>query len=253
MIEGNANVAARVVGRRFVWPIIVVSALLVGLTGCSNQDSAASRTNLAKKRTQVVSGVNATETSTASSESTSTTVADARSGENGPSKDGGTETAPTAPTGSKKAGEARGSISQIEPAKAGAGEMAPVSFKDTISVPDGVTLKVTSVTAEQATAALPGETSGPAVRVTLDLRNGTGKPMDLDKVAVLLTPMTGVPAIRITNPTLVPLQGTAAPDSTSTGTYLFRIDPELREQATLSVKYSSDIPTAIFTGSLPNG
>lgn len=155
--------------------------------------------------------------------------------------------------GAGSAGEARGSITVEEPVKAGAGELPAVSFDSPAKPANGVTVRLVSVKSQRAEAVLPGETSGPAVLATVELKNQTSKPIDLDAVAVLLKPFSGVPALTMTDRSLKPFSGVAAPNSTASGQYLFRIDPEMREGATFSVKFAADAPAALFKGDLPNG
>ncbi|MGB6057051.1 MAG: hypothetical protein WBF71_02215 [Microthrixaceae bacterium] len=151
------------------------------------------------------------------------------------------------------AGDPRGSIHQVEPPKDGAGELTPVDLDSTAKFGSGVTVRLKSITATTAKAVLPGEISGPAVRVTVELTNSTATPLNLDNVAVELITMTGTPAGLITSSDAVPFKGNAASGATSTGTYVFSVDPAKRETARLSIKYSANTPTAIFTGSLPHG
>lgn len=147
----------------------------------------------------------------------------------------------------------RGNINKVEPARPDPGTLAPVGISDVADFGSGVTVRVAGMEPTEATAKLPGEIAGPAVLVTVELRNATSKPVDLDGVAVTMTDASGGPVIAHMDPRAVPFSGSVAPGATASGTYLFRIDPVQREDVTLTVKYSSETPTAIMRGSLPNG
>lgn len=180
----------------------------------------------------------------AAGEETGETGTDSGSPTPGPTKESGTNAS---------AGEPRGSIHEVEPPRAGAGELVPVDLNSTARFDSGVTVRLKSVTSTTAKAVLPGEISGPAVRVTVELTNSTASSLNLDNVAVELITMSGTPAGLITSPDAVPFKGSAASGTASTGTYVFSVDPAKRDSARLSIKYSANTPTAIFTGSLPHG
>ncbi|MGB3411275.1 MAG: hypothetical protein WBA45_08745 [Microthrixaceae bacterium] len=184
------------------------------------------------------------ETSTGSDGTTAQNPTDSGSSPSGSTKASGTNSA---------AGDPRGSIHQVEPPKDGAGELTPVDLGSTAKFGSGVTVRLKSITATTAKAVLPGEISGPAVRVTVEVTNSTASSLNLDNVAVELITMTGTPAGLITSSDAVPFKGNAASGATSTGTYVFSVDPAKRDTARLSIKYSANTPTAIFTGSLPHG
>ncbi len=236
----------------FLVAVLGLSPLAIG---CSRQD----RDDDAKSRAAAVSEEKAGEDTSAPS-SDSPAGAEKSSGQDGATGAQGTGqgrsaagSAGKAGTTNASAGDPRGSIHEVEPERKGAGELDPVDLVSTAKFDSGVTIRLKSVTSMTATAVLPGEISGPAVRVTVELTNSTGSPINLDNVAVELVTMTGTPAPLITSSDAVPFKGNAASGATSTGTYVFTVDPAKRESARVSVKYSANTPTAVFTGSLPNG
>lgn len=133
------------------------------------------------------------------------------------------------------------------------GELEAVGLDATADFGNGVTARLTSIESTEAEAELPGEVAGPAVRVTVEMTNGSDQPVALDNVGVILTTAGGDPMFLITHPDAVAFSGAVEPGASATGTYLFTIAPEDRADARLTVKHSADSPTAIFTGSLPNG
>lgn len=68
-----------------------------------------------------------------------------------------------------------------------------------------------------------GETSGPGVVVTLQLRNATAAPVDLTGLAINAHSGAAVPAPPNGGPPAQPLTGSLAPGATATGKYAFRV------------------------------
>ncbi|MCB1257855.1 MAG: hypothetical protein KDB26_12160 [Microthrixaceae bacterium] len=225
---------------------------LVLLSSCSKSDASAKSSD--KSASGQVSAESGSTKNNADDQSNGSEDND-QSGETNTAADGG-------PTGAKdgstkradgKLSGPRGDINKVEPTASDPGALTPVGITDVAKFDSGVTVRVASTEPTTATAKLPGEIAGPAVLVKLELSNGSSKVIDLDGVAVTMTNTSGSPVVAHLDPKVVPFSGSAAPRSTATGSYLFRIDPDQRENVTLSIKYSSDTPTAIITGSLPNG
>ena len=134
-----------------------------------------------------------------------------------------------------------------------AGEtLDPVAMDEPAEFGNGVTARIASIEATDAEASLPGETSGPAVLVTVQVVNGTDAPIDLGAVTVDLLDPTGASFTQVTTGPSAPFAGPLDAGGPATGTYLLRIAPEERADVRLTVKYSSDTPIAVFTGSVPN-
>ena len=58
----------------------------------------------------------------------------------------------------------------------------PVAIGEVGAFGDGVTTRVTNVEAVEAEAFMPGEMSGPALAVTIEISNGTAAPVELRRV-----------------------------------------------------------------------
>lgn len=128
----------------------------------------------------------------------------------------------------------------------------PVAMDQTSEFGNGVSARISKVTAMQAEASLPGETSGPAVSVTVEVTNGSDAAIDLGNVTVDLANAEGASAAPVTSQPDTSFSGPLAPGDSAQGTYVFRVAPDERANVVIKVKYSSDTPIAVFAGSVPN-
>lgn len=118
----------------------------------------------------------------------------------------------------------------------------PVSFTT------DVTVSLVSVRATSVTASTPGEVSGPAVRVTVKVHNRSKQAVDVSSAVVSLTADKDGYGIGTTAGKPSPLQGSVAPGSTTSGSYVFMLNPAKARPVTISVNYAAGEPIAIFTG-----
>lgn len=116
----------------------------------------------------------------------------------------------------------------------------------------GVTASIVDVEAVEVEARLPGERSGPGVIVTIEVDNGSADAISLDFVTVDLIQRDGASAIPVGLATPSGLEGDLEPGATSTGRYQFFIPVDQRVSATITVNYAADVPTALFSGDLPD-
>jgi hypothetical protein len=128
-----------------------------------------------------------------------------------------------------------------------------VALTDTADFGGQVTARISQVSAVQATATRPGEVSGPAVAVTVEIANGSGAPIGVDAVTVTLTDAGGNPATSISTTPAAPLQGVLDAGTTKSGTYVFTVPADQRNPVTVTVNYSSGAPTLVFTGQVAGG
>ncbi|MCR8670841.1 hypothetical protein, partial [Agrococcus sp. HG114] len=112
----------------------------------------------------------------------------------------------------------------------------------------GVTVDVLSVEPITVAAQTPGEVSGPALRVVVEARNGSGEPQQVGSAVVTLVADGGEPGVDTTAGDPSPLTGTLPPGSTATGTYVFMLDPAAGREVTITVNYAAGEPLAVFTG-----
>lgn len=127
---------------------------------------------------------------------------------------------------------------------------APVGLSDEAAAGDGVTARLADVTVVQAEAQGPGSVSGRALRVTVELTNGTSSPVSFSGVDV--TADTGddhVPAPPVVDGQTEGVGGTADPGASQSGTYLFSL-PDDASTVTVLVGYQAGAPLMVFTGSV---
>jgi hypothetical protein len=114
---------------------------------------------------------------------------------------------------------------------------------------DGVRVEVLSVDAVDGVGSGPGNVSGPALRVTLELTNGTTAPIALDLVSIGLTHGTDrTPASPLNDPSAAPFAGTLQPGTTGEGVYVFSVPTADRDLVTVSVGYRAGAPYLVFSG-----
>ncbi|SNS73536.1 hypothetical protein SAMN06893096_10795 [Geodermatophilus pulveris] len=117
---------------------------------------------------------------------------------------------------------------------------------------DGVAASLTALEAVDGTGTGPGDVAGPAVRVTVELRNGTAAPLDLLGVAVDLTHgPERVPASPLGDPSARAFSGTLAPGAVADGVYVFRVPADARDLVTVSVSPRPGAPYLVFEGAAP--
>ncbi len=116
----------------------------------------------------------------------------------------------------------------------------------------GVLASIASVEAVDVEGRLPGERSGPGVLVTVEVDNASDEAISLDFVTVDLIRANGGSAIPVDSLDGINLTGDLAPGASAVGQYQFFIPVEERDSATITVHYASGVPTALFSGDLPN-
>jgi hypothetical protein len=128
----------------------------------------------------------------------------------------------------------------------------PVPIDAATDFGDGVGIRLSSIDTVEAKGSLPGEISGPAVAVTVEITNGRSDPIELDHVTVDLATKVGASAPPVVDPQREPLAGELAPEATRSGAYVFSLAADERADVTVRVNYSADTPTVLFTGNAPS-
>ena len=117
-----------------------------------------------------------------------------------------------------------------------------------VKTPGGLTANVTSVESYTATAKRPGEVSGPAVKVTLKLVNGTSSDFPLTTATVNAyygsastpaSPVAGDPAAK-------PFTGTLKPGATATAVYVFTVPADSANAVTLTLSDQAGAQLVVF-------
>ena len=93
-------------------------------------------------------------------------------------------------------------------------------------------------------ARVPGETAGPAVAATLEVRNDSSEPFDLSSLAVTATYGDGTPAIGNDSEPARALTGTVKSGASVKGVYVFRAPVKAADTVVVEVQ-SADRPNVV--------
>lgn len=134
----------------------------------------------------------------------------------------------------------------------GAGvELEPVAPEAVVHAPHGAVISLARIEAVHGQAKVGGEISGPAIRVSVAIRNEGGEPMDLEYVVVnAYSGQDRTPAAPIMQPGGDPFTGSLAPGEAAEGVYLFSLDESAREDVTITVDHGAGEPIVVFEGDL---
>ncbi|KQS68793.1 DUF5067 domain-containing protein [Modestobacter sp. Leaf380] len=129
--------------------------------------------------------------------------------------------------------------------------LTAVGLGDPAAVGDGVTGRLVSVEAVQGDGEGIGNIDGPALLVTVELTNGTAAPVSFD--AAVVEAYTGsdlAPATLLDDSQAAPLAGTVDPGATVTGSYVFYVPEDDRDDVTVQVGYQAGAPYLVFRGAV---
>jgi hypothetical protein len=116
---------------------------------------------------------------------------------------------------------------------------------------EGVTVDVPTIEAIEAEAQGKGSIAGPAVRVTVRLRNGTAAPLALDDAVVTLTfGADSAPASPVEDSSVARFSGTLAPGDAGEGVYVFRVPADQRGAVTVQVAVRPGASVVTFAGAV---
>lgn len=134
----------------------------------------------------------------------------------------------------------------------GPASLSPVALDQPAAVGNGITAEVVALEAIDGSAVGPGNVSGPALRVTVRITNGTDAPVALGGVVVdLASGPDLVPASPLGDASARPFSGTVEAGGTAVGVYVFTVAEADRAEITLSVGYEAGAPFLVFTGAAP--
>ena len=180
----------------------------------------------------------------------------------------GTSAAPTsvvpataAPSGTAAAGseppatEPSGAPSPAAETTGGSADEPPALPAVPLSAPasagDGVVATLPEVVAIEGSGTGPGNIAGPAVRVTVEVRNGTAETIALDQVAVnAYAGADRTPASPLDDPAQRPFTGSLAPGETATAVQVFSVPTEDLGAVTVELGYRAGAPLLLFTGAV---
>ena len=166
-----------------------------------------------------------------------------------PSPTSETSTGPTRarPTASESSRSATGSPSVV-----------PTKSVETTTVPldkkakSGKDVMVSVVKFEdvKGKAQGPGEIAGPALRVTVEVANGSTEKLPMDLALVnLYYGKDKTPASSLSGPGVRPLTKPVAAGESATGRYVFGVPKGEQDKLTVEFSYTTDAPTVVFSGS----
>ncbi len=155
---------------------------------------------------------------------------------------GGTETPTTAPEPEPSLTWAPGAVDDAVPL-------------DDVATPEAdVTVSLAKLEAVQGTAQGPGQVAGPALRVTLEVTNGTGEAIPLN--AALVQVYCGpdrIPGDPLSGPGVSEFGGTLAAGDSATGVYVLTCPVELRDDVQITFGYVPAGAKVAFEGAAPRG
>jgi hypothetical protein len=128
----------------------------------------------------------------------------------------------------------------------------PVPIKTAAPFGDGVTAKIVGVVPVQSVAQGPGEISGPAIKVTISLKNGTKDAISVNQVTINVSyGKQASPASDIQgDPAAKPFHGTVGIGAIVRGTYVFDVPKNQRSDVSISVSYEALSPIVVFAGAV---
>jgi hypothetical protein len=127
----------------------------------------------------------------------------------------------------------------------------PVPITSVAAFQSGLTLRVRRAVPVRGVARGPGEIAGPAVRLELELENGSDEQISLESVVVALTyGAEQTPAVTLSGPDAEPFGGTLEPGAVARGRYVFGVPVEDRGRVLVVASYTGPVPAVALTGSV---
>jgi hypothetical protein len=117
-----------------------------------------------------------------------------------------------------------------------------------------VTVSVAKLEAVQGTALGPGQVAGPALRITLELTNGTAEAIPLNAANVqLYCGPDRIPGDALSGPGVSEFSGTLAAGQSATGVYVITCAEDLRDDVQITFGYVPAGAKVAFEGAAPRG
>lgn len=125
----------------------------------------------------------------------------------------------------------------------------PIGFDETGDFGTGLTIRVNAIEAVDGVARGPGQVSGPALRLEMEARNGSGDPVSLEGMVVAMEyGADGTPATPLREPGGEPFEGELSPQDEAVAAYVFAVPEKARGRITVSASYTGSAPTVVFEG-----
>lgn len=111
----------------------------------------------------------------------------------------------------------------------------------------GLTTRLVSIRGIEAEARVPGEISGPALALTVEVTNRGTRAASLSDVLVNVLDADEAPGTELTGPPARPLPARVSAKAKVRGVYVFRVPENRRRPVTVTVSVA-DAPVLVFTG-----
>lgn len=112
----------------------------------------------------------------------------------------------------------------------------------------GLEVRLDKVESINAKAQAPGETSGPALAVTVTVSNATGHEFDPSALEIAVSDAKGKPGSGMTGPPASWLTGRVPSGSEASGVYVFATQGTARKPVTITVALAPGMPSVRFKG-----
>ncbi|PZQ87801.1 MAG: hypothetical protein DI534_13565 [Leifsonia xyli] len=119
---------------------------------------------------------------------------------------------------------------------------------DKASVDGGLSIRLAQVDPTTVTAETPGEVSGTAVKVTVEITNSGKAAADVSSAYVNLSASDGTYGVPTTAGDPEPLAGSVAPGATARGSYVFMLPKPADREVVVTVTPAAGSPAVAFTG-----
>lgn len=118
-----------------------------------------------------------------------------------------------------------------------------------VDLGNGVTAQVEQVESVDGKPRGPGEIGGPALRITVRVRNNSGADQPMDAALVnLYYGRDKTPASGVAGPGSKPFRGALKAGDTARGRYVFSVAKADQSRIGVEFSYSTEVPTVIFSG-----
>jgi hypothetical protein len=155
---------------------------------------------------------------------------------------------PTSP-GVKPTLKTRGPKPSVPPVVKNPPKNIRAKLTEPVTLDNGVAVEVTRIESVQGKAQGVGEVAGPALRFTVQVKNQSKKPLDLDLAIVnAYFGKKDDPAIALEGPGGEPLPQKLGVGDTASGKYVFKIPTNERARVRVDFSYTIDQSTIIFRG-----
>ena len=177
-----------------------------------------------------------------------------------PSTQSSAESPSPSPTGETSTGPTKAgpTASKTSPSDTGSPTVVPTKSVETTTVPldkkaksgKDITVSVVKFEDVKGKAQGPGEIAGPALRVTVEVVNGSTERLPMDLALVnLYYGKDKTPASGLSGPGAKPLTKPVGAGASATGRYVFGVPKNEQKRLTVEFSYTTDAPTVVFSGS----